>query len=129
KALADAGKSVRGDNAPADPQGTTTIHISNSTNVAIASPGTNQAYTVTEQVKRAVAVADALERASNGSPEAVMEAHRIASEIKAEVAQPQPNPSRLKQFVLSAVTAGAGALGQAAATDLVHLASQALQMF
>jgi hypothetical protein len=46
-------------------------------------------------------------------------------EIKAEAAQPQPNPSRLKQLLLSAVTAGAGAL-RAAATYLVHLASQAL---
>jgi DNA invertase Pin-like site-specific DNA recombinase len=127
EALADAAKSVRGGNKPADPQGTTTIHISNSTNVAIASPGANQTYTVTEQAKRAVAVADALEKASDGSPEEVAVAHRIASEIKAEAAQPQPNPSRLKQFVLSAVTAGTVALGQAAATDLVHLASQALQ--
>ena len=57
------------------------------------------------------------------------EAHRIASEIKAEAASDQPNPSRLKQLVMSAITAGAAALGQAAATDLVHLGSQALQTF
>jgi hypothetical protein len=59
----------------------------------------------------------------------VVDAHRIASEIKTEAAQPQPNPSQLKQFVLSAVTAGAAALGQAGTTELVHLASQALQTF
>jgi DNA invertase Pin-like site-specific DNA recombinase len=64
EALADAARSVRGGNQPADPQGITTIHISNSTNVAIDSPGTTQTYTVIEQVKRAVAVADALEAAS-----------------------------------------------------------------
>jgi hypothetical protein len=58
-----------------------------------------------------------------------MEAHRVAFEIKAEAAQPQPNVVRLKQFVLSAVAAGADALGQAAATDSLHLASQALQTF
>lgn len=107
----------------------TTIHISSSTNVAIDSPGTTQTYTVTEQVKRAVAVADALEGSSEASPTTVTEAHRIASEIRAEAAQPQPDSSRLKQVVMSAVTAGTAALGQAAATDLVHLASQALQTF
>jgi hypothetical protein len=58
--------------------------------------------------------------------EAVEHAHQIASKIKAEVAKPEPNPSRLKQLLLSAVTAGAGVLGQAAATDLIHLASHAL---
>jgi hypothetical protein len=98
-------------------------------NVAIDSPGTTQTYTVIEQVKRAVAVADALEAASYAPPETVTEAHRIASEIRAEAAQPQPNANRLKQLVMSAVTAGSAALGQAAATDLVHLASQALQTF
>ncbi|STZ41268.1 recombinase family protein [Mycolicibacterium gilvum] len=129
EALADAGKSVRGGNAPADPQGATTIHISNSANVAIGSPGATQTYTVAEQIKRALAVADALEAAADGPPEAVEHAHQIAVEIKREAAEPQPNPSRLKQLLLYAITAGVGALGQTAATDLVHLASQALQTF
>ena len=127
EALVDAEKSVRGGNTPADPQGVTTIQISNSTNVAIDSPGAIQTYTVTEQVRRAVAVAEALEQASDGSPESVTEAHRIASEIKVEAAQSQPNSSRLKKLVMSAITAGGTALTQAAATDLVHLASHALQ--
>ena len=61
--------------------------------------------------------------------EAVENAHQIASEIKAEVAKPEPDPSRLKQLSLSAVTAGGGVLGQAAATHLIHLASHALQTF
>ena len=126
EALADAGKSVRGGNEPADPQGTTTIHISNSTNVAIDSPGTTQTFTLTEQLKSAAAVADALESCSETSPETT-EAHRVASEIKVEVAKAQPDSSRLKQLVMSAVTAGTAAMGQAAATDLIHLASQALQ--
>jgi len=84
---------------------------------------------VAEQIKRALAVADALEAAADGPPEAVEHAHQIAVEIKREAAEPQPNPSRLKQLLLYAITAGVGALGQTAATDLVHLASQALQTF
>jgi hypothetical protein len=130
EAFADSGKSVRGGNEVARPQGTT-IHISDSTNVAIGSPGTTQTYTVADQVKRVNAVADALEKAadhdSDASPEAATEARRIAAKIRAEASKPQPSPSRLKQFVLAAVTAGAGALGQAAVTDVVHLASHALQ--
>jgi hypothetical protein len=113
EALADAGKSVRVGNTPADPQGVTTIHMSNSTNVAIDSSAATQTYTVTEQIKRAVAVVKALEKAANGSPEALEHAHQIALEIKAEAAQPQPNPSRLKQLL----------------ADLVHVSSQALQTF
>lgn len=128
EALADAGQSVRGGNTPADPQGITMITISNSTNVAVGSPGATQTYTMTQQRERSVAVADALEASSGDSLE-VAEAHRIASEIKAEAASDQPNTSRLKQLVMSAITAGAAALGQAAATDLVHLGSQALQTF
>jgi len=128
EALADAGRSVRGGNTPADPQGITMINISNSTNVAVGSPGATQTYTLTQQRERSVAVADALEAASGDSLE-VVEAHRIASEIKDEAALEQPNPSRLRQLVMSAITAGAAALGQAAATDLVHLGSQALQTF
>lgn len=127
EALADAGKSVRGGNTPADPQGITIINISNSTNVAVGSPGATQTYTLTQQREKSVAVADALEASSGASPE-VAEAHRIASAIKAEAALEQPNSSRLKQLVMSAITAGSAALGQAAATDLVHLGSQALQI-
>jgi DNA invertase Pin-like site-specific DNA recombinase len=128
EALADRGTSVRGGDAPADPQGATTIHISNSTNVAIDSPGATQTYTAAEQIERAVAVADALEKASYATSEGI-EAHRIASEIKAAVKEPQPKPSRLKQLVMYAITAGTTELGQAAATELVHLGSQALQTF
>ncbi|GAA2790922.1 hypothetical protein [Mycolicibacterium pallens] len=127
--MADNGISVRGGNKPADPQGVTTIHISNSNNVAIGSPGTHQTYSVTEQVKRALAVADVLELAADGPSESVAEAHRIASEIKDEAAQSKPDSGRLKQLLMSAVAAGSVALGQAAGTDLVHLVSQALQTF
>lgn len=126
EALADAGRSVRGGNAPADPQGTTTIHISNSTNVAVASPGATQLYSTNEQIERALAVADALGLAAEGSSDSVAEARRIAAEIKQEVAQPQPHAGRLKQLLMSAITAGTVTLGQTAATDLVHLTSQAL---
>ncbi len=129
EALADAGRSVRGGNTPADPQGITMITISNSTNVAVGSPGATQTYTLTQQRERSVAVANALEASSGGDSPEVAEAHRIASEIKAEAASDQPNPSRLKQLVMSAITAGSAALGQAAATDLVHMGSQALQTF
>ena len=129
EAMADNGKSVRGGNKPADPQGATTIHISNSNNVAIASPGTRQTYSATEQVRRALAVADALELAADGPLESVAEARRIASEIKDEAAQTEPDSGRLKQLLMSAVAAGSVALGQAAGTDLVHLASHALQTF
>ena len=128
EALADAGRSVRGGNTPADPQGITMITISNSTNVAVGSPGTTQTYALTQQRERSVAVADALERASGASP-AAAEAHRIASEIKAESGLEKPDSSRLQQLVMSAITAGSAALGQAAATDLIHLVSQALQTF
>jgi hypothetical protein len=69
-----------------------------------------------------------LEASSGDSPE-VADAHPIASEIKPEAASDQPNPSRLKQLVMSAITTGAAALGQAATTDLVHLGGQALQTF
>ena len=127
EALADTDRSVRGGSTPADPQGTTIINISNSTNVAVGSAGAKQTYTLNQQRERSIAVADALEASSGASPEAA-EAHSIASKIKAEAALEQPNPSRLKQLVMSAITAGAAALGQAAATDLVHLGSQALQV-
>jgi DNA invertase Pin-like site-specific DNA recombinase len=128
EALADAGRSVRGGNTRADPQGTTNINISNSTNVAVASPGTTQTYSVNEQIERALAVADALGGATEGPSDSVAEAHRIAAEIKHEAAQPQPSTGRLKQLLMSALTAGSVALGQTAATDLVHLTSQALQI-
>jgi hypothetical protein len=106
EALADAGRSVRGGNKPADPQGMTTIHISNSTNVAIDSPGTTQTYTMREQATRAIAVADALEGTVDGPAEVVADAQRIATEIKAEAAQPEPNSRRLKELIMSAVTTG-----------------------
>jgi hypothetical protein len=129
EALADAGKSVRGGDAPADPQGATTIHISNSTNVAIDSPGANQTYTISEQVKRAVAIADALEAGPYDDPESIPEACRIATKIRTEAAKPQPNSSHLKELMMSGLTAGTAVLGKAAATDLVHLVSQGLQVF
>lgn len=128
EALADAGKSVRDGNTPADPQGTTTINISNTNNVAVSSPGTTQTYSVSEQKERALLVADALELAADGPSESVAEAHRIAAEIKQEVTQPEPSIGRLRKLLMSALTAGSVALGQTAATDLVHLTSQALQI-
>lgn len=73
-------------------------------------------------------VADALEQAADGPSDSVAEAHRIAAEIKQEVTQPEPSTGRLKKLLMSALTAGSVALGQTAATDLVHLTSQALQI-
>jgi hypothetical protein len=70
-----------------------------------------------------------LENATDGSHEAVAHAHHVAVEIKAEAAQPQPNPSRLKKLLLAGIMAGAAVLDQPEVTDLVQLASQALQMF
>jgi DNA invertase Pin-like site-specific DNA recombinase len=128
EALADAGRSVRGGNTPADPQGSTTIHISNSTNVAVGSPGTTQTYSVNEQVKRALAVADVLDLADDGPPDSVAQAQQVSAEIKHEAAQSKPDPGRLKQLLLSALAAGSVTLGQTAAADLVHLTSQALQI-
>jgi len=65
--VADRKISVRpGGDAPADPQGVTTIHISNSTNVAIGSPGATQTYPVFEQIEKSLAVADLLASASEG---------------------------------------------------------------
>lgn len=63
--MADRKVSVRpGGDTPADPQGVTTINISNSTNVAIGSPGATQVYCVSEQMQKATAVADLLAKAS-----------------------------------------------------------------
>jgi hypothetical protein len=73
-------------------------------------------------------VTDTLEKASYATSEGI-EAHRIASEVKAAVKEPRPKPSRLKQLVMSAITAGTTELGQDAATELVHLGSPALQTF
>jgi hypothetical protein len=65
--MADRKICVRpGGDAPADPQGVTTIHISNSTNVAIGSPDATQTYTVSEQIERSIALADLLAQASEG---------------------------------------------------------------
>lgn len=92
-------------------------------------PGGTQTHTVAEQLRMAIAVADVPRTAADGSPEAVRYAQHIAAEIKTEAAQPQPNPRRLERLLLSGIMAGAGALEQAAATDLIRLASHALQMF
>jgi hypothetical protein len=132
EALADAGKSVRGGNSPADPQGATTIHISNSTNIAIDSPGAQQSYSVSVQLEKVNAVAAALEdaaRAPDARPEAAAEAERTAAEIRAETSRPKPDVGKLKRLLFSAMTGVAATFGQAAGTDLAHLASEALQAF
>ncbi len=131
EALADAGKSVRGGNSPADPQGATTIHISNSANIAIDSPGAHQCYWVSVQLEKVNAVAAALEDAAraNASPEAAAEAERTAAEIRAETSRPEPDVGKLKRLLFSAMTGIAATFGQAAGTDLAHLASEALQTF
>lgn len=48
--------------------------------------------------------------------------------MKAEAAKPEPEVGKVKQLVLSAMGAGMSTLGQAGATELVHAASQALQV-
>jgi hypothetical protein len=53
--------------------------------------------------------------------------HKQQREIRAETSQAQPNAGRLKQLLFTTVTAIAATFGQAAGTDLAHLASQALQ--
>ncbi|WP_337788057.1 recombinase family protein [Mycolicibacterium fluoranthenivorans] len=74
---------------------------------------------------RPIATASAGPVGADGFPECRV---ALVSGIKAEAALEQPL-SRLKQLVMSAITAGSAALGQAAATDLVHLGSPALQTF
>jgi formiminotetrahydrofolate cyclodeaminase len=66
--------------------------------VALSSPGAKQTYSVSEQKERALMVANALEQAADGPSESVAEAHRIASEIKQEVTQPEPSTGRLKKL-------------------------------
>lgn len=127
--MADRKLSVRpGSQTPANPQGVTTIHISNSTNVAIGSPSATQVYSVSEQMEKASAVADLLAKAAQGEPREIALAHQIAADVKAEAAQPQPDVGKLKQLMLSAMGVGMNTLSQASATELVHLASQALQV-
>jgi hypothetical protein len=126
--MADLKISVRpGGDAPADPQGVTTIHISNSTNVAIGSPGANQTYSISEQIERSVAVADLLAQASEGEAGDVERAHEIAAEIKTELAAPAPNMGKVKKLLLSALGIGMNTLAHDGATELIHLGSQALQ--
>jgi hypothetical protein len=128
--MADRKISVRpGGDAPADPQGVTTIHISNSTNVAIGSPGATQTFTVSEQIERSVAVADLLAQASEGEAGDVERAQQIAADIKAEVAAPTPDIGKVKKLVLSALGIGMTTLAHDGAAELVHLGSQALQTF
>lgn len=99
-------------------QGTPLIHIG---------AGATQAFSLAEQLKRIVAVAGVLEKAMDGSEEAVKHAHRVAAEIKAEAAQPQPNPHRLKTLLLSGIMAGVSVLDPAATSELIRLASHALR--
>jgi hypothetical protein len=131
EALVDAGRSVRGGGEPAQPQGvSSSVYISHSTNVAVDSPGAQQSYSVSVQLEKANVVAAALEdaaRAPDASPEAAAEAERTAAEIRAETSRPEPDVGRLKQLLFAAMTGIAATFGQAAGTDLAHLASQALQ--
>ncbi|WP_445167021.1 hypothetical protein ACTXG7_24860 [Mycolicibacterium sp. Dal123E01] len=128
--MADRKLSVRpGGATPADPQGITTIHISNSTNVAIASPGATQTYTVSEQIEKSLAVAGLLAKASEGEAGDVERAHQVAADIKAEVAAPTPDMGKVKKLLLSAMGIGMTTLAHDGAAELVHLGSQALQTF
>lgn len=68
-------------------------------------------------------------RSPGGSPEAAAEAEHTATEIRAETSHPEPNVGKIKQLLFSAMTGIAAAFGQAAGTDLAHLASEALQTF
>ena len=76
-------------------------------------PWEAERHTVNERMKRAVAVANALVKAADVSPETVAHARRIAAAIKSEAAAPQPDPGRLKQLL----------------TDLIQLASLGEQPF
>ncbi|WP_156409031.1 hypothetical protein [Mycobacterium sp. Root265] len=128
--LADRKVSVRpGGQEPADPQGVTTIHVSNSTNVAIGSPGATQVYSLSEQMQKATAVADLLAKASCGGPDEIAQAQQIAADIKAEAAEPVPDTGKVKKLLLSALGIGMTTLAHDGAAELVHLGSQALQTF
>ncbi|CDO33313.1 hypothetical protein [Mycolicibacterium porcinum] len=128
--MADQKLSVRpGGETPADPQGVTTIHIRNSTNVAIGSPGATQTYNVSEQIEKCLAVADLLASASEGDAGDVERAHQVAADIKAEAAANAPESGKLKKLVLSALGIGMTTLAHDGAAELVHLGSQALGTF
>lgn len=130
ESMADRKISVRpGGDAPADPQGVTTIHISNSTNVAIGSPGATQTSIVSEQIEKSLAVANLLAQASEGGASDVEDAHQVAADIKTEVASPKPDAGKLKKLLLSAMGVGVKTLAHDGAAELVHLGSQALQTF
>lgn len=130
ESMADRKISVRpGGDAPADPQGVTTIHISNSTNVAIGSPGATQTSIVSEQTEKSLAVANLLAQASEGEASDVEDAHQVAADIKTEVASPKPDTGKLKKLLLSAMGVGVKTLAHDGAAELVHLGSQALQTF
>jgi hypothetical protein len=58
----------------------------------------------------------------------IARAQQVAADMKAEAAKPQPEVGKVKQLVLSAMGARMNTLGQAAVTELVHLASQPLQV-
>jgi hypothetical protein len=132
EALADAGRSVRGGDSHAEPQGAAAIRISNSANIAIHSPAAQQSFSVSMQLEKIATVAAALERAAqlpNVSPETAGEAERTAAEIRAEVSRFEPDHSKLKHLLFSAMTRIAAGFGQATGTDVAHLASEALQTF
>ena len=80
-----------------------------------------------ELIKRPLVVADVLDLAAARPSDQVAEAWRIASEIKHEAGEPEINTGPLKQLLMSALTAGSTTLREVAATDLLHLTSQALQ--
>lgn len=130
EALMDAGRSVRSGGESGQPQGS--VYISDSTNVAVHSPGARQSYSTLVQIEKANEVATALEAAAREPgvpPDVVTEAERTAAEIRMETSHPQPDLGKLKQLLFSTMTALAGAFGQSAGTDLAHVASQALQSF
>jgi len=130
--FADAGTSVRSSletPVKADPAGIT-IHASGNANVAV---GNNNHQSIeVSNIKRAVEVADALDRAAAepGVPaQDAIEAHEIAEAIRSEAAQSEPNNSAFKKLLLRAVGAGITTFGSAAATEAGQLAIGAVPLF
>lgn len=130
--LADSGKSVRGGDEPAEPQGpSTTINISNSNvgNVASNSPGASQAASV-NVLRAAEGVVQALRAAADepSVPEAAAaQARETAVEIQAEIDSGTPNHGKLKELLFRTMTTIAGAVGSAVGTGLAQQAQEAIQ--
>lgn len=84
---------------PANPTGAITI-TAHGSNVSVNSQHVEQSIKTGADFPQVMAVAEALEKAAaDEEPAAADEARRVASEIRAELEQPQPEESKLKGII------------------------------